>query len=30
MASASWRNSDPAAAERALVALGDNDCRGEE
>ena len=29
MASANWRNSDPAAAERALVALGDNDCWGE-
>ena len=29
MASANWRNSDPAPAERALVALGDNDCWGE-
>jgi hypothetical protein len=29
MASANWRNSDPAAAERALVTLGDNDCWGE-
>ena len=29
MASANWRNSDPAAAECALVAMGDNLCWGE-